>query len=252
MSQADRRSDRRVAAFDFDGTLVDGDSLIPFLAWVSKLATPTALSAPPSLPSPVAARLGQARLLARTGSPMLKAYRSGGREAAKVAILARTVKGLPVDQVASAGATFGSLLATRIRPEMAEKIRWHREQGHMTVLVSASLTTYLNTFASHMGIDKVVATELEVGPDQRLTGRILGANVRGEEKARRLTEVIDEAGGASELWAYGDSSGDDQMLAMADHPERVSRGITKVRHKLGRVIESRGRRPGESSSELTD
>ena len=250
MSQTD--PPRRVAAFDFDGTLVDGDSLIPFLAWVSKLAAPTPLSAPPSLPKPIPARLGQARLLVRTGSAMLSAYRSGGRDAAKVAVLARTVKGLPVDQVASAGAAFGSHLATRVRPEMADKIRWHREQGHLTVLVSASLTAYLTTFASRVGIEKVVATELEVGADQRLTGKILGANVRGEEKARRLTEVIDEAGGASELWAYGDSSGDDQMLAMADHPARVSRGLTKVRHKLGAVVEARGPRPDEAPGKLTD
>jgi phosphoserine phosphatase len=30
-------------------------------------------------------------------------------------------------------------------------------------------------------------------------------------------------GAATELWAYGDSAGDRELLAMADHPTRVGR-----------------------------
>jgi phosphatidylglycerophosphatase C len=71
----------------------------------------------------------------------------------------------------------------------------------------------------------VIATRLEVGSDGRLTGHMDGANVRAEQKAIRLSEVLNGSRpGSVELWAYGDSAGDDQMLAMADHPTLVGRG----------------------------
>jgi phosphatidylglycerophosphatase C len=67
----------------------------------------------------------------------------------------------------------------------------------------------------------VLATEMEVGPDGRLTGAIAGANVRGPEKARRLDEWL--GGRGAVVYAYGDSEGDDDLLARADHPVRVDR-----------------------------
>jgi phosphatidylglycerophosphatase C len=58
-----------------------------------------------------------------------------------------------------------------------------------------------------------------VDGDGRCTGRLAGENCRGPEKARRLTELL--AGRGALTWAYGDSSGDREMLAMARHPVRV-------------------------------
>ncbi len=240
LTSRDGSDARRVglAAFDFDGTLVDGDSLVPFLARLGRGGR----GAP-------AQRIRQGRLLLATGPAMVAAYRRHGRDAAKAVLLRRTVTGMPVDQVAAAGAAFGCELATRLRPDMAARLRWHQAEGHHTVVVSASLTAYLDAFGAVAGFERVVATELEVGDDQRLTGRLRGANVRGPEKAERLRTVVAEleeaaGGGGVELWAYGDSAGDDDMLAMADHPRRMSRGTTRVRHILGALIEGRSRPAG--------
>jgi phosphatidylglycerophosphatase C len=52
-----------------------------------------------------------------------------------------------------------------------------------------------------------------------LTGRLDGPNVRAGQKALLLKEVLGP--GPVELWAYGDSAGDREMLAMADHPTLV-------------------------------
>ena len=68
----------------------------------------------------------------------------------------------------------------------------------------------------------VIATRLERDPGGRLTGRLAGLNCRGPEKARRVREWLaghDLTG--AELWAYGDSPGDAELLAAADHPVRV-------------------------------
>jgi phosphatidylglycerophosphatase C len=193
---------RRVAAFDFDGTLVPGDSLRPFLLRL----------------------LGARRLataLAEAGPAMALAYRRGGRDAAKEALFRRAAQGLDAARVDEAGRAFGAELAGKMRPDMVQRVGWHRQAGHCLVLVSASLTSYLEPFAERLGFDEVIATRLEVGPDGALTGRLAGPNVRGTEKATRLRRLL--GGDPVEIWAYGDSAGDREMLQMADHPTLVGR-----------------------------
>lgn len=193
---------RRVAAFDFDGTLVAGDSLPRFLARL----------------------LGRARftrVLATSGAAMASAYRRDGRDGAKAALLARSVTGLRAEDVEAAGNAFGAALARRIRPDLAEWMAWHDTEGHERILVSASLAVYLEPFGRLTGFAQIIATCLETGPDGRLTGRIEGKNVRAEEKAIRLQQAL--GSGPYELWVYGDSPGDREMLAMAQHPVHIRR-----------------------------
>jgi phosphatidylglycerophosphatase C len=192
-----------VAAFDFDGTLVPGDSLRPYLM-------------------AVLGRAGMATALARAASPMLKGYATDGRDGAKAALLVRALAGVPVGRAAEVGARFGAALATRIKPDLVSRLRWHRDRGHRLIVVSASLALYLDEFGRRAGFDQVIATKLSVsgpGPDAVLTGFMEGDNVRAREKERRLRAAIGE--GPVELWAYGDSAGDREMLAMADHAYRV-------------------------------
>ncbi len=82
------------------------------------------------------------------------------------------------------------VIARHLRAEAVELADWHRTQGHRLVIVSASLAVYLRPIAEHLRFDAVLATELEVGDDGRLTGAMQGANVRGPEKARRLDAWI--------------------------------------------------------------
>lgn len=188
-----------IAAFDFDGTLVAGDSLRPYL--VALLG-----------------RTGLASTLTRAAHPMVRGYAAGGRDSAKEALLLRGLAGIPLSRAVEVGIQFGAELATRIKPGLADRLRWHRNQGHRLVLVSASLTVYLDEFGRQAGFDEVIATRLAVSgsdPEAVLTGTLDGPNVRGAEKERRLRVAIGE--NPAEVWAYGDSAGDREMLAMADH-----------------------------------
>ncbi len=90
------------------------------------------------------------------------------------------------------------------------------------ILASASLDPYLLPLGASLGVDGVVCTMLERAADGRLTGRLSGANCRGAEKARRVRAWLEAEGlEDAELWAYGDSSSDDELLALADRPLRV-------------------------------
>jgi phosphatidylglycerophosphatase C len=191
-----------VAAFDFDGTLVRGDSLPGFL-------------------SLVLGRARFARVLLGAGPAMTAAYRRTGRDGAKAVLLRRALAGFDAAALAAAGEEFGALLATKVRPDMAERLVWHEQAGHVRILVSASLAVYLEPFGRLAGFHHVIATALEVGPDARLTGHLEGPNVRAQQKATRLLAMLPPD---AELWAYGNSAGDREMLALAHHPALVRRG----------------------------
>jgi phosphatidylglycerophosphatase C len=190
---------RTVAAFDFDGTLTHRDTLLPFLASVRGWPR-------------VAAALGRhAHRLARD------------RDAAKELVLVRLLAGLLDEEVREAGRVYAR--SVRVRPEMRARLVWHRQQGHEIVIVSASLDVYLGEVARSLDVEHILCTALEVGADARCTGRLVGGNCRGPEKATRLRAHLGaREDGEIVLWAYGDSRGDLEMLAMADHPVHVKRG----------------------------
>lgn len=187
-----------VAAFDFDGTLSSADSFLPFLRQV-------------------AGRAGYWRRMALL-LPLLLAFRAGliGSTRAKTAVLRQFVRGMSRAQMESHARRFAAgHLPAMIRPEALARLRWHQAQGHRCVIVSASLEMYLLPWARSMGVDDVLATRLEV-TDGRCSGRLAGANCRGMEKVRRLEAWL----GARSDWtvyAYGDSGGDRELLAWADH-----------------------------------
>ncbi len=190
---------RLVAAFDFDGTMTRRDTLFGFLV----------------------AAGGARRTAAALGGRSLAMARSlrddTRRDATKEAVVGRALRGRTRGELDAAGEQYAARLHSRLRPESLERIAWHRNQGHELVIVSASLVHYLRPIARDFGFADVIAVELEFDPEtDRATGRLARANVRGPEKAARLREWLG-ARPATELWAYGNSSGDDELLAMADH-----------------------------------
>ncbi len=137
------------------------------------------------------------------------------RDAAKVALVRRTLTGYDAGRVTAVAAEFADeVVARHLRPDVVERVAWHRNQGHELVIVSASFTSYLDPIAARLGFAAVLATELAVGDDGRLTGELVRPNVRGAEKVRRLDEWIGAV--PAFVWAYGDSSGDRDLLARAD------------------------------------
>jgi phosphatidylglycerophosphatase C len=193
-----------VAAFDFDGTLSPRDNFVPFLRRVAGTrATAEAFAG-------AAAHLGRAGR-SRWSRTEFKAELVGrllaDRDSATVEVIARDFA--------------DDILRRHLRAEAVERADWHRTQGHRLVIVSASFATYLRPVAEHLRFDAVLATELEVGDDGRLTGRLAGPNVRGPEKPRRLDAWLD--GSPAFVWAYGDSAGDRELWARADRAVRLGR-----------------------------
>lgn len=100
-----------------------------------------------------------------------------------------------------------------IRKEAHRKIRWHFENHHEVVIVSASIEDWILPWARAKGI-KVISTKAEIEGDS-LTGKFATPNCYGPEKANRIQAEYD-LNLFDHVFAYGDSRGDREMIALAD------------------------------------
>lgn len=194
-----------VAAFDVDKTLTTRDCVVPFLRRVG-------------------GRGWYASLAVRIPQLLIATIRRR-RDRLKEIATAAAVRGRDAGRVDAEAARFAErVVESWMRSDTWARLRWHAAQGHRVVLVSASYRNYLAPLADRLGAESVLSTEIEVGPDGRCTGRLVGSNCRGEEKSRRLRAWLTERRlDDAVIWAYGDSAGDDHLLAMAHVSTRVGR-----------------------------
>lgn len=192
-----------VAAFDFDGTLTRSDTLFGFLR---KLC---------GLPAIARAATLQSAALAAAAAGL------SDRDAAKADLLFRLLSGRPMKKVAAIVPDYvDSLVRRRLRPDVLARVQWHQAQGHELVVVSASPELYVRPTSERIGIGTTLATRLEVN-DELLTGRLLGSNVRGDEKVAQMRDWLGDE--RVTLWAYGNSASDRPLLDRADVPVWVGR-----------------------------
>ncbi len=188
-----------VAAFDFDGTISTTDSLRVFVR--STVGTP---------------RFVAGALIA---SPWLigAALHLVDRGVAKAAFLRATFGGRSRARLEDDAQRFvAQRLPDLLRPEMLARVRQHRAMGHRIVLVSASPGLYLRPWADAIGFETVLSTELAFDAQDRFRGEFAKPNCWGPEKVRRLEAWWGDKP-PRVLFAYGDSRGDKEMAARAEH-----------------------------------
>jgi HAD superfamily phosphoserine phosphatase-like hydrolase len=173
------------------------------------------------------------RAVLRLSPSLIHAAIVGGTTAddVKEKLFTRLLAGMPAEELNRRCAAFAQQhLRRHLREDMRRRLDWHHDQGHYTVIVSASPECYVSPAGSELGVDGVVATRLAVGGGGLLTGGYEGKNCRGSEKYARLIghlRAVGPAPGSSGeqpiLWAYGNSRGDLRLLEAADHGVDVGR-----------------------------
>lgn len=185
-----------IVAFDFDGTLTIRDSFTTFLKWRA---------------GPVRWVVGLARLV-----PAVFAYlgdRDRGR--IKVASVREFLTGVDRKALEAEAERFTAEIWPRfMRPDaLATWEDWSRRGAHR-VIVTASPETTVAPFARRLGAENLIGTRLAFDDQDRVLGAFIGGNCRGEEKMQRLRAVYGDDMVLTA--AYGDTSGDAQMIAAAE------------------------------------
>lgn len=190
-----KTADRTLALFDFDGTITTRDTLIEFVHFYR---------GKPKF------WLGMAML-----APTMAMYKIGlmPNWKAKQFFLAQYFKDEMAEVFNQRCRDFADQkLPNLLRPGALAAIEDYKRTGATIAVVSASAENWVKPWCDKLGI-LCLSTRLEV-VEGRITGNILGKNCYGDEKACRIRESFDLSE-FKHIVAYGDSSGDKEMLELA-------------------------------------
>jgi HAD superfamily hydrolase (TIGR01490 family) len=191
-------NDKRVlAVFDFDGTITKRDTLpvfIRFAVTLLHLLKGTIYMAP---------------------FVLLFKLKVIPNYTAKERLFKTFFKGISMERFNELSQNFITNIEQMVNPVALEKIKWHQQMGHEVIIISASVENWIRPWANKYGIQTVLATGLQL-ENNMITGNFLTKNCHGIEKVNRLLAAYPERDSYT-LYAYGDSSGDKELLATAEH-----------------------------------
>ena len=190
-----------LAIFDFDGTMISGDSIIRYTAYAMRRGYEPWRKIIPRLWQGLKAVCG-----------LMSATEGKSRALSFLARMSRE------EQNEFNRAFCRDILMPRIFPKALDRMEAHRREGLYILLVSASPDAYISHLKDFLPVDAIIASPT----DER--GRV-SSSTRGEEKARRVREwaaaqdtQIDWAGSFS----YGNSANDLPVMRLTGHPVCVN------------------------------
>lgn len=196
-----RKEAQSFAFFDFDGTMIPGDSIASYVGYARKRGF---------MPRKESMRALLAALRYVLGL-------MGAAESKNAALRFRA--GLsPADREAMDRDFVKDRLLPRVYPQAKVCVARHKREGRLIVIVTASTENYMRFAADALGADALLATPL-------LPDGTVGENCRGEEKVRRIRNWLGKQGREADLaasWAYGDSKSDLPMLRLCGHAVQVN------------------------------
>jgi phosphatidylglycerophosphatase C len=189
------KAENKIAFFDFDGTITTKDTLLEFI------------------------KFSKGKITFYFGFILnlhfLVAYKLGilSNQYAKERILVHFFKNTALTTFENYCVQFSlQVLPGLIRPGAEMEIKKHIDEGTAVVIVTASAENWVKPWADSLGLE-LIGTRLQLN-GQKITGKILDINCHGEEKVRRIRSRFSLAD-YEKIYAYGDSSGDQAMMAVA-------------------------------------
>jgi len=183
-----------IAVFDLDGTLLTGDTFLPFVisyAWRHACMR---------------------RLLVLPICIVGRILRVVSAQRAKHAVIRTVFRGESSEHIAEHAESFcREWLARRLRREVESRLREHLRAGHRVLLVSASPDFYVTTFARLLQIPEVVCTRV-AHVAGKCSGDLASNNCKGHEKVTMLKQYLNCEQPPDESCAYGDSHSDMPVL----------------------------------------
>ena len=186
-----------IVAFDFDGTITRKNSLYEFLKHTHGFF--------------------QIAIHLLLVFPYLILYKTGviSNGKAKQKLFSEFYKNWSIEKFNHFCTSFQPVVDAFIRPDVFRTLKKHLADNHKVIIVSASIENWIIPWAEKEHVETVIATQIEVDQQGKLTGQFLSKNCYGKEKVRRLLQMFPERDTYT-LIVYGDSKGDLEMMNMAD------------------------------------
>lgn len=200
---------QRVAVFDFDGTIIYGDSIVDMLRKGLKQGKVSPFL---FIKAVIAGALYHAGL-----------YDAIASKRCAHSFLAR----MDAQERERFLRNFAQSLVNRARPEAIKQLQAHKAAGEHVILCSASGDCYMQYVAPLLHVDALLCTPCDE------SGIPCGSNCRGKEKVRRVQEYLQEHGleGSVLVAGYGDTAGDAPILSQCKTPVLV-----RPRKKLKKLM----------------
>lgn len=189
---------RRIAVFDFDGTLTRKDTLLEFIKFTCGKSS---FYAGFLLYSPLLFLM------------MLKLYPNGR---AKEIIFQHFFKGWPIERFQAAGKSFAKRIDEFYNEDVLDILFKHISEGDKVYVVTASVDEWVRPWCQNKANMVVLGTQVEIDADGRLSGKFITNNCYGQEKVNRLL-LAEPDRKDYELYAYGDSRGDKEIIDYSDY-----------------------------------
>ena len=210
----------KLAIFDFDGTLIRGDSIVPYIRLARRLKA-----------------LGPGRMAGIVLRAPLWALKLLSDSAYKSYALKFYASLSPERQLALDRVFTDEYLLPRLFPQGKATLEARKQEGYHVVLLSASTKNYMQHVAGALGVDGLVCTLLDEGAN-------VVENCKGENKVRLLHKYLrkkeldkDDGVDYNASCAYGDSKSDLPVLNLVGNPIIVNgkRKLVKAAPHLPRV-----------------
>ncbi len=209
---------RIVAFFDMDHTVLAASSGVLYLRYLLRHG-----------------QVGLPVLLRSLGNAIL--YRVGLLDYPSVmARLSKDSSGLGVsDLVDLCEHWFRESAVHHISATATERIAYHRDKGHLVVMLSAATPYLVAPVAHYVGCDEYLCTQLEV-VDGKLSGNIVPPDCFGLNKVHWAQDCLAKnSGDLAATYFYSDSYSDLPLLELVGHPVAVNPDP-----RLRRVARARG------------
>jgi HAD superfamily hydrolase (TIGR01490 family) len=121
----------------------------------------------------------------------------------------------------------------RVYTYSRERIKWHKDQGHIVIAISGSPLELVSEMSAMYGMDDYRGTVYEIGSNGAYNGKIIpmwdSASKEKAVAAMAKKHQID----LSASFAYGDTAGDFSMLKLVGHPFAINPTRELISHILG-------------------
>lgn len=175
-------NNQKLAIFEFDGTVIQGNSMFLFFREVSGGAIPYIWG-----------------LLSTSGIAMCRALRLCSKKTYYQHLTRHFLRGMTREEINAASRQFLFVLNKSVRGKVIAGIQKRRLDNYRMVLMSEGLADVIRPWAAQFGISDVMARELEYDADGRFTGSFaktddgladLESTLQNKLNAMRSDEVL--------------------------------------------------------------